>query len=561
MLTINDTLAQIERDLISRPIRQAWLFPDPCPTELSQLTGCAQGYALEIEGNQILIVGSSDFRTIDVSFIEGQELRQIVEIHGRPLALTPSILDAPLAHVWASPSADETGPALLVLEASPGAALAFSWYIDFDASLLTRAATQPEPRSVFEALLEGRTDLALSIQRREPHIPRDESGRTALHVAATMGNSLFLRSLGPPVKNLNDEDELGHSAFQQACFMGNVGCAKILRQLGARIPNETNSIGSLLANVCRNETFTTLRYLIQSLELLDVDTAEDALITSCQNDATCCTRFLLQEIRKRFSREKHERFLLTSQALSAAVTSNAITSAQMLIEHGFSPRVSPCKDGSLLHLAVKSASVNMVELLLRRGVDPHKRNEAGKTPLDVAIEERRPRFATALRTAMNDEKGEVPKKLVPSLWRNDRFKEVRKAYERRLHDVWYALDERGSVKAVLLEFNLFTLCLYEDRRASCSGFRFSFDLTSTQRRAHSPFLIRASSNPSWRRAIGSHFWALWEASSESRSGELLALSFESSFDLGVCLRTVGKGIDVLQTTPVADCNHPECGLG
>lgn len=547
---------QLFHRLLSRHIRRAWMYPDPCPMELSQLACGDQGYVVEMEGNLFLIVGSPGFRTINSTIIEGHDGRRLITNHGSPLPLAPSVLNAPISCVWTTPGIQDADPALLALESSSGAVLAFSWYVDFEASLLTPSCLPPEPQSVSEALLSGNTDLALRLQRMAPDFPTDEGKRTALHVAAATGNSLFLRSLSPPVENLNAEDDQEHTAFQQACMMGHVACAKILFNLGARVPDETNSIAALLTTVCVNETFTTLRYLVRTFGPLDKDTAERALTMSCLSDASCCTGFLLREIRQGLSQEEFEKFLHTSRALEAAVTSNAITSAKLLINHGFSPRSCSCDDGSLLHLAVEADSRDMVELLLHEGADPEKRNCDGKRPLDIAIRDGQTRLATILRASMNEEETLESDERAAPLWRKDRFTVYRRAYERRLYNIWYALDEDGLIVGVLLDFDLFTLSIDENRTSDGVRFRFSFDRTCNHRDTDTPSLLRASSFPPWRQAMGNPLWAIWIAASESRCGELMALSFASTTDLGVCLRTQGKGIEVLRSTFIADCNDP-----
>jgi len=83
--------------------------------------------------------------------------------------------------------------------------------------------------------------------------------------------------------------------------------------------------------------------------------------------------------------------------LALAVSHNAHVSARMLLEAGADPNAKASIYGSVLHAALREASLELLELLLANGSDPDQEDGAGRTPLGIAEAEGLAETAALLR--------------------------------------------------------------------------------------------------------------------------------------------------------------------
>jgi ankyrin repeat protein len=75
---------------------------------------------------------------------------------------------------------------------------------------------------------------------------------------------------------------------------------------------------------------------------------------------------------------------------------------KMLLENGADAKTQTNYLWSPLHWAAAHGEVKIVEMLLDHGADPRVKSDAGKTPLDIAIEEKQQSTATILQEWMRN---------------------------------------------------------------------------------------------------------------------------------------------------------------
>jgi len=97
--------------------------------------------------------------------------------------------------------------------------------------------------------------------------------------------------------------------------------------------------------------------------------------------------------------EDHSRFDIDPPVLGLALTGN-LPKLKRYVETGADINVSDNMGNTLLMLAVVDDHVEFVQYLLVNGADPHRRNKAGETALDISKGGKPKRVTKLLEAAM-----------------------------------------------------------------------------------------------------------------------------------------------------------------
>lgn len=198
-------------------------------------------------------------------------------------------------------------------------------------------------------------------------------GRTALHQAVRRNDIEAVKKIFKECKELDFidmQDDLKKTALHYAVDTGNVGLVKLLVKHGASL-EVMDIIGNTALHYAIDENVAMVSILLQSGAKVDTinckfDTPLNLIATT--ND-TGIARLLINHGAK-----------VDRKTITSAVERNHVNMVGLLLDNGIIDQVDDYHN-SFLHLAVFAGSLEVAELLLKRGFELDCRNNEKDTPL------------------------------------------------------------------------------------------------------------------------------------------------------------------------------------
>ena len=183
---------------------------------------------------------------------------------------------------------------------------------------------------------------------------QNDSGSTALHIAALNGHKAFVEKLIDQLFNVNIKDDSGNTALHLAAWSGHVDIMRMLIKAGSAV-NEQNAEGN-----------TPLHYVAQygkekAPALLLLESKANPVLRNKMNETPLDTA-------ARFGR---------TEVVSVLATANILG---QIYKKGMRPVSSP------LHLAARNGHTEVIKILLQAGVVINSINHEGNTALHEATQ-------------------------------------------------------------------------------------------------------------------------------------------------------------------------------
>lgn len=231
---------------------------------------------------------------------------------------------------------------------------------------------------------EAEAIINLLIKRGAYVGSRDGCGMSALHFAARNGVIEVIKLLLDAKADVNDKSNFGQTPLHLASVYGQKDAVGLLLMRGADI-RETDKVGwTALHSAAYNGHESIVESLLQEGALVDAQ-AEDGLTAlhwAARGGHTNVIQLLL--------RHEADIRILTSYGFSTlhlAVYSGHESAVRLLLDHGADLTLRDEFGATALHVAVKSpeSTIEIVEILIRHGVELNAVNRNGETALNFGI--------------------------------------------------------------------------------------------------------------------------------------------------------------------------------
>ncbi|KAJ3703132.1 hypothetical protein LUZ61_006837 [Rhynchospora tenuis] len=199
---------------------------------------------------------------------------------------------------------------------------------------------------------------------------RDRDGRTALHVAVSMGHVRCVKVL---VERGAEKDVRSHdrrTALHYAAENGDAEMVALLVEMGAN-PTVVTDQGMMPVDVARDKGYQDVVDILERWELVIAATRQGDL------------RRLESLLKKRAAIQGRDQYGTT--ALHLASIKGQCDIMAVLIKHGIDINCKDIEGHSPLHLAVEGGCLEAVELLVGLGADVNAQTKRGATPLQLAV--------------------------------------------------------------------------------------------------------------------------------------------------------------------------------
>jgi ankyrin repeat protein len=203
-------------------------------------------------------------------------------------------------------------------------------------------AINEEDSSAVRSIIEDGYDINLAY----------EHGQTALHLAASIGNTDIIRLLIENGANVNAKNNYKWTSLHKASFNGHTEIVKLLIENGADVNVNSNTHWTPLHLAADNGHTEIVRLLIENGANVNVSSK---------------TQW---------------------SPLHKAVDNGHTEIVRLLIENGANVNAKNESSNTPLHLAASNGNAETVRLLLANGADVNAYNYSVKTPLDLARESR-----------------------------------------------------------------------------------------------------------------------------------------------------------------------------
>ncbi|KAF4953661.1 hypothetical protein FSARC_12346 [Fusarium sarcochroum] len=227
----------------------------------------------------------------------------------------------------------------------------------------------------------------------------NESGETALHIAAKRGLCDAVRVLAGFGANLSAKDKDERQPLHTACLNGNKTIVELLLDEGADIEARQDNKATPLDEACWKGHIDVVNLLITR--------GADVLVKDIDGWSPLCSasRYGHQEVvqlllEKDKSNINHKEMLNGLTALHAAIDNGHESVASSLIERGATLSIRDNDGWSALHFSVRHGRTHLVSKLLEEGAAIDVRDDQGWTTLHFASH-----FADAVMTNNLLEKG------------------------------------------------------------------------------------------------------------------------------------------------------------
>ena len=225
---------------------------------------------------------------------------------------------------------------------------------------------------------------------------KNNSGQTAGHIAASLGMNELIELLLENGASIRDVDSNGNSTFMMLCRTGKLDLVKehFDATLATQV-NNNNRTCLLLATYSNSPKL--IDYLCKNTELENIadQYGNTPLLVACQRNNIEVARTLLQHGAKPdiVSSQPnmqppliHAAFMQNSDLVKALLAADADVS--IANTQGNQPLHSACGATVFQYMGPQprlETATEIVQMLLEKGADPDAKNEAGQTPLAVAV--------------------------------------------------------------------------------------------------------------------------------------------------------------------------------
>ena len=243
-------------------------------------------------------------------------------------------------------------------------------------------------------------------------LPKDNKGRTALHIASGMGNASLVRFLIQDTTDIHAEDNLGRTPLLYAVASGHAATTAVILQDTSleNLPNlcwlatESGS-ASVVDVITRTDGFPYKEVNLSHLQLAIDRGKEDALhgllrlhtgIEARDGDG----RTLLSYATNKNQEKVVEVLIYRYDAEVNTTDVQGLTPLMIAVRNGYSGMVSvllnsakanmDCQDNqgsTALHWAIRNGHSGMVGIFCKNGADFDIKDDNGWTPLFVAVEQ------------------------------------------------------------------------------------------------------------------------------------------------------------------------------
>jgi len=243
----------------------------------------------------------------------------------------------------------------------------------------------------------------------------DYAGRTALHLAASSGNTVMMKLLIDHKANVNMTDRNGNTPLHDAFKQGQMAAAQMLRSLKGTLGYSRKRMGTELCTAVRESEIHIIRQLLEfhcDPNAVKEDGRTCLHVAAAVGNATIAELLLdkgakpdpkdnqgitplLEAVRNGSSavvtvlRSRGATLGLSNTACAAelnrAVRNANLKMLEQLLFSSADPNLSDYDGRTCLHVAAANGNVTMVEYLLQKGVDPNHRDRWGSTPLTDSV--------------------------------------------------------------------------------------------------------------------------------------------------------------------------------
>ena len=224
---------------------------------------------------------------------------------------------------------------------------------------------------------------------------RDDSGRSAVMIAASAGSLNAVKALANPKlgnyfapngvsyrmrANVNDKDHKGNSALMYALANEHYNVAEELLKLGADIDVQNKRGSTPLIAAAKAGKLEQVKWLVENgINLPNGDSqGSKAIAIALENNHKATAEYLEQEVEKANFR------LAVGQKLLDAIIAKDSKSALEAIEAGANINARTGKGFRLLGYAISYGQVEVVKAMMEHDVNPHLRDKNGKSAVMVA---------------------------------------------------------------------------------------------------------------------------------------------------------------------------------
>ncbi|XP_023150860.2 ankyrin repeat and SOCS box protein 9-like isoform X2 [Amphiprion ocellaris] len=200
-----------------------------------------------------------------------------------------------------------------------------------------------------------------------------------IHDAAYNGRILALQRLiaqGTCV-NLHTLDKV--SPLHGACMQGHTACAKLLMENGANVNSSTADGQTPLTEACAQGHVTCVSLLLQhGAASLGTSQSSSPIHRAAAKGHPECIEHLVQ-----YGADVDQHIDKVGSPLQVACNNQHLSTVKKLLQLGACVSRTASGD-SLLHIAARLSSPELVSVLLDHGADRFSMNSEGKRPLDLA---------------------------------------------------------------------------------------------------------------------------------------------------------------------------------
>ncbi|KAL1490906.1 hypothetical protein ABEB36_011581 [Hypothenemus hampei] len=248
-----------------------------------------------------------------------------------------------------------------------------------------RAIIQRNDLLLHEAVIKNDTEGVRKWLREPVEVnSRNNYGRAPIHWAAARGNLEIMNILIKAQCDLQAKDKYGMQPLHMAAWHGHSEAVRVLINLGVSTHAVTKSQYTLLICAARNNHEDVIDYLLDTLEDVQIDAADEdgqtAVFHAASNGHVAIVRRLVEAGASLEKPNKENRTALHEAARNGhvEVAELLLMAKEIDIEAADSLGCTP------LHLAAQYQQDRMVDILLENNANIDSQNQKGNTALHIA---------------------------------------------------------------------------------------------------------------------------------------------------------------------------------
>jgi ankyrin repeat protein len=237
---------------------------------------------------------------------------------------------------------------------------------------------------VFALVQSGQLDKVEELLKANPLLVNatDDAGRTPLFIAIARGNLELVRLLVEKGALVRVGDNNLRAPIHFANWSGDKTIMDLLLEKGAVVDTRAIGAATPLIHSSLNDNFEMSRFLIERGAEIDIqcNSLTTPLYFAVLNNNPDYLQYLIQA-----GADVDVPDFLDRTPLSIAVRDGNLLLAQSLVKNGADPfKKDKPLSRSLLHLAAIEGHVDVLDLLIRTGLNVEEKDQSGATALDYA---------------------------------------------------------------------------------------------------------------------------------------------------------------------------------